>query len=79
MKYTITITPENEGNGGVSISLDTIEGTVEIRSYSAILNLQEFIEFADGVQEVRRKFELLTPKNEKENDDTGNRNHQEEQ
>lgn len=79
MKYTITITPENEGNGGVSISLDTIEGTVEIRSYSAILNLQEFIEFADGVQEVRRKFEVLTPKNEKENDDTGNRNHQEEQ
>lgn len=79
MKYTITITPENEGNGGVSISLDTIEGTVEIRSYSAILNLQEFIEFADGVQEVRRKFEVLTPKNEKENDNTGNRNHQEEQ
>ena len=67
MKYTITITPENEGNGGVSISLDTIEGTVEIRSYSVILNLQEFIEFADGVQEVRRKFEVLTPKNEKEN------------
>lgn len=79
MKYTITITPENEGNGGVSISLDTIEGTVEIRSYSAILNLQEFIEFADGVQEVRRKFEVLTPKNEKENENTGNRNHQEEQ
>lgn len=79
MKYTITITPENEGNGGVSISLDTIEGTVEIRSYSVILNLQEFIEFADGVQEVRRKFEVLTPKNEKENDNTGNRNHQEEQ
>lgn len=79
MKYTITITPENEGNGGVSISLDTIEGTVEIRSYSVILNLQEFIEFADGVQEVRRKFEVLTPKNEKENENTGNRNHQEEQ
>lgn len=79
MKYSISITPESGGSDDVSLSLDTNGGTVEIKSYGVILNLQEFIEFADGVQEIRRKFEVLTSKNEKENDTTGNRNHQDEQ
>ena len=79
MKYSISITPESGGSDDVSLSLDTNGGTVEIKSYGVILNLQEFIEFADGVQEIRRKFEVLTSKNEKEDDATGNRNHQEKQ
>ena len=79
MKYSISITPESGGSDDVSLSLDTNGGTVEIKSYGVILNLQEFIEFADGVQEIRRKFEILTPKNEKEDDTTGNRNYQDEQ
>lgn len=79
MKYSISITPESGGSDDVSLSLDTNEGTVEIKSYGVILNLQEFIEFADGVQEIRRKFEVLTSKNEKEDDATGNRNYQDEQ
>ena len=79
MKYSISITPESGGSDDVSLSLDTNGGTVEIKSYGVILNLQEFIEFADGVQEIRRKFEVSTSKNEIENDTTGNRNHQEKQ
>ena len=79
MKYSISITPESGGSDDVSLSLDTNGGTVEIKSYGVILNLQEFIEFADGVQEIRRKFEVLTSKNEIENDTTGKRNHQEKQ
>ena len=79
MKYSISITPESGGSDDVSLSLDTNEGTVEIKSYGVILNLQEFIEFADGVQEIRHKLEVLTSKNEIENDTTGNRNHQEKQ
>ena len=79
MKYSISITPESGGSDDVSLSLDTNGGTVEIKSYGVILNLQEFIEFADGVQEIRRKFEVLTSKNEIEKDTTGNRNHQEKQ
>ena len=71
MKYSISITPESGGSDDVSLSLDTNGGTVEIKSYGVILNLQEFIEFADGVQEIRRKFEVLTSKNEKEDDATG--------
>ena len=79
MKYAISVIPESEGSNDVSLSLDTTEGTVEIKSYGVILNLQEFIEFADGVQEIRRKLEVLTLKNNKGNDTTGNRNHQDEQ
>lgn len=79
MKYSISITPESGGSDDVSLSLDTNEGSVEIKSYGVILNLQEFIEFADGVLEIRRKFEVLTSKNEKEDDATGNRNYQDEQ
>ena len=73
------MTPESGGSDDVSLSLDTNGGTVEIKSYGVILNLQEFIEFADGVQESRHKLEVLTAKNEKEDDTTGNRNHQEKQ
>lgn len=79
MKYAISVIPESEGSNDVSLSLDTTEGTVEIKSYGVILNLQEFIEFADGVQEIRRKLEVLTLKNNKGNDTTGSRNHQDEQ
>ena len=79
MKYSISITPESGGSDDVSLSLDTNGDTVEIKSYGVILNLQEFIEFADGVQEIRRKLEVLTLKNNKGNDTTGNRNHQDEQ
>ena len=79
MKYSISITPESGGSDDVSLSLDTNGGTVEIKSYGVILNLQEFIEFADGVQEIRHKLEVLTLKNNKGNDTTGNRNHQDEQ
>ena len=79
MKYSISITPESGGSDDVSLSLDTNGGTVEIKSYGVILNLQEFIDFADGVQEIRRKFEVLTSKNENEDDATGNRNYQDEQ
>ena len=63
MKYAISVIPESEGSNDVSLSLDTTEGAVEIKSYGVILNLQEFIEFADGVQEIRRKLEVLTLKN----------------
>ena len=79
MKYSISITPERGGSDDVSLSLDTNGGTVEIKSYGVILNLQEIIEFADGVQEIRHKLEVLISKNEKEDDTTGNRNHQEKQ
>ena len=79
MKYSISITPESGGSDDVFLSLDTNGGTVEIKSYGVILNLQEFIEFADGVQEIRHKLEVLTSKNEKEDDTTGNRNYQDEQ
>lgn len=79
MKYSISITPESGGSDDVSLSLDTNGDTVEIKSYGVILNLQEFIEFADGVQEIRHKLEVLISKNEKEDDTTGNRNHQEKQ
>ena len=79
MKYSISITPESGGSDDVSLSLDTNGGTVEIKSYGVILNLQEFIEFADGVQEIRHKLEVLISKNEKEDDATGNRNYQDEQ
>lgn len=79
MKYAISVIPESERSNDVSLSLDTTEGTVVIKSYGVILNLQEFIEFADGVQEIRRKLEVLTLKNNKGNDTTGNRNHQDEQ
>lgn len=56
MKYEITLTPQEKDNNDLSISLDTNEGLVIIKSYGSCMNYEEFIEFADAIQEIRQKF-----------------------
>jgi len=66
MQYTIDMEFENgESKGGISIALNTAnEGKVSLCSYGTEMNLQQYIEFADAVHEIRQKFAILDGKKE---------------
>lgn len=64
MKYEITITPEEKENSDITLSLNTADrGLFEIKSYGTTMNFEEFTEFADSIQEIRQKFEVINNKN----------------
>ncbi len=69
MKYTIDIDlKQSECIDNITLSLDTTnEGYVKITSYGAEMNLPQFIEFANAVQELREKFAIHSAKTEKGN------------
>lgn len=67
MKYEITLTPKEKDNNDLSISLDTNEGLVIIKSYGSCMNYDEFIEFADAIQEIRQKFAVINDKHDEGN------------
>jgi hypothetical protein len=69
MKYEITINQTvNEGND-ITLTLNTANGgSIEIRSYGAKMDYDEFTEFADVIEELRQKFTVITSK--KESNDT---------
>lgn len=69
MKYTIDINiQQNESIDNITLSLDTTnEGSVTITSYGTAMNLSQFIEFADAVQELREKFAIHSGKNKNNN------------
>lgn len=64
MKYTIDINiQQTERIDNITLSLDTTnEGSVTISSYGTAMNLSQFIEFADAVQELREKFAIHSGK-----------------
>lgn len=70
MKYEITITPttEEKDNSDLTLSLNTADGgTFEIKSYGTTMNFEQFIEFADAIQEIREKFAVINGKHEESN------------
>lgn len=69
MKYTIDIEiQQSECIDNITLSLDTTnQGSVKITSYGTEMNLSQFIEFADAVQELREKFAIHSGKTEKGN------------
>ncbi|MBQ0074156.1 MAG: hypothetical protein KBT34_08160 [Prevotella sp.] len=69
MKYTIDINiQKSESIDNITLSLDTTnEGSVTITSYGTAMNLSQFIEFADAVQELREKFAIHSGKNNNNN------------
>lgn len=69
MKYTIDIEiQQSECIDNITLSLDTInQGSVKITSYGTEMNLSQFIEFADAVQELREKFAIHSSKTENNN------------
>lgn len=65
MKHSITIQPKGERNAEVEFSLDTAEaGVFSIRAYGATLNFEEFVEFADAINDIREKFAVTNAKYE---------------
>lgn len=72
MKYTIDINiQKSESIDNITLSLDTTnEGSVTISSYGTAMNLSQFIEFADAVQELREKFAIHSGKIENSNGKT---------
>ena len=69
MKYEITITPSDEkDNAELTLSLNTVNGgTFEVTSYGTTMNFSQFIEFADGIHEIRQKFAVINGKHEESN------------
>lgn len=60
MKYEITINQTvNEGND-ITLTLNTANGgSIEIRSYGAKMDYDEFTEFADVIEELRQKLAVI--------------------
>lgn len=60
MKYEITINQTvNEGND-ITLTLNTTNGgSIEIRSYGAKMDYDEFTEFADVIEELRQKLAVI--------------------
>lgn len=60
MKYTIDIDfQKSESIENITLSLDTTnEGSITITSYSTQMNYEQFLEFANAVQELREKFAI---------------------
>lgn len=68
MKYEITITTDEKENSDLTLSLNTADGgTFEIKSYGTTMNFSQFIEFADGIHEIRQKFAVINGKHEESN------------
>ena len=68
MKYEITITTDEKDNSDLTLSLNTADGgTFEIKSYGTTMNFEQFIEFADGIHEIRQKFAVINGKHEESN------------
>lgn len=68
MKYEITITTDEKDNSDLTLSLNTADGgTFEIKSYGTTMNFSQFIEFADGIHEIRQKFAVINGKYEENN------------
>jgi hypothetical protein len=68
MKYEIAISQIVKGENDITLTLNTANGgSIEIRSYGAKMNYEEFTEFADVIEELRQKFTVITSK--KESDD----------
>lgn len=68
MKYEITITTDEKENSDITLSLNTADGgTFEIKSYGTTMNFEQFIEFADGIHEIRQKFAVINAKHEESN------------
>lgn len=68
MKYEITITTDEKENSDLTLSLNTADGgTFEIKSYGTTMNFEQFIEFADAIQEIREKFAVINGKHEESN------------
>ena len=68
MKYEITITPDEKENSEITLSLNTANGgQFEIKSYGTTMNFSQFIEFADGIHEIREKFAVINGKPEESN------------
>lgn len=68
MKYEITITTDEKENSDLTLSLNTADGgTFEIKSYGTTMNFEQFIEFADGIHEIRQKFAVINGKYEEGN------------
>lgn len=69
MKYTIDIEiQQSECIDNITLSLNTTnQGSVKITSYGTEMNLSQFIEFADAVQELREKFAIHSGKTENDN------------
>lgn len=68
MKYEITITTDEKENSDLTLSLNTADGgTFEIKSYGTTMNFEQFIEFADGIHEIRQKFAVINGKHEESN------------
>lgn len=67
MKYEITITTDEKENSDLTLSLNTADGgTFEIKSYGTTMNFEQFIEFADGIHEIRQKFAVINLKARKQ-------------
>lgn len=60
MKYEITINQTvNEGND-ITLTLNTTNGgSIEIRSYGAKMDYDEFTEFAGVIEELRQKLAVI--------------------
>lgn len=60
MKYEITINQTvNEGND-ITLTLNTANGgSIEIISYGAKMDYDEFTEFADVIEELRQKLAVI--------------------
>ena len=54
MVYTIEFTFDESNSA--SLSLDTNKRIVKLTSYSTEMDFNSFIQFADGVQEIRKKL-----------------------
>lgn len=69
MKYTIDLNiQQSEGIDTITLTLDTTnEGKITLTSYSTEMDLNQFIEFADAVQELREKFAIHSGKIENGN------------
>lgn len=67
MKYEITITPKEKDNDELNLSLNTNEGQFKIKSYGTTMDYEEFIEFADAIQEIRQKVTNSKPTDNNDN------------
>lgn len=67
MKYEITITPKVKDNDELILSLNTNEGQFKIKSYGTTMDYEEFIEFADAIQEIRQKVTNSKPTDNNDN------------
>lgn len=69
MKYTIDLNiQQSEGIDTITLTLDTTnEGKITLTSYGTEMDLNQFIEFADAVQELREKFAIHSGKIENGN------------